>query len=111
VDVISSVWQQRSRVVGFADDDPFKRSMIIKGHRVLGTLDELERILQNAPFNRILIAARSIEALRRERLEAFASSRGIEIERFESGLSANGNLQDARLVAAAEPQFLEAAGD
>jgi hypothetical protein len=77
---------------------------------VLGTLDELERILRSAPFNRILIAARSIETLRHQRLEAFASEHGIGIAHFERALNGSRDSAEPISIEDLERSLLEPAG-
>ena len=56
---------QRSRMldytpIGFVDDDPRKRHTRILGVRVLGTIDELPRILREHRPDEVLIAMPSV---------------------------------------------------
>lgn len=109
LNMLASVGAEHNTIVGFADDDPFKRSMSVSGRSVLGTLDELDRILESAPFDRILIATRSIQELRHNRLELFAASHGIRVEKFENTLSRVHDLRDSSL-AVVDPSLPEPAG-
>ena len=46
----------RSAPVGFVDDDPRKQGMRIAGHKVLGTTDELPRVLDGVKPDEVIIA-------------------------------------------------------
>ena len=57
-------------VVGFVDDDPSKRGVIVSGKAVLGTVEELPRIVERFRVAMVLIAISRIPAARiREILE------------------------------------------
>jgi FlaA1/EpsC-like NDP-sugar epimerase len=60
------------RVVGMLDDDPRKRNQILRGQKVLGTLDELADIARVTGAHRLLIAIPSAsgEVVRRAVQEA-----------------------------------------
>ncbi len=45
-----------SAVLGFVDDDPRKKGMLVAGHRVFGTTDELPRILDDTKPDEVVIA-------------------------------------------------------
>ena len=45
-----------SAVIGFVDDDPRKKGMLVAGHRVFGTTDELPRILDDTQPDEVVIA-------------------------------------------------------
>ncbi|HEX5909604.1 MAG TPA: nucleoside-diphosphate sugar epimerase/dehydratase [Thermoleophilaceae bacterium] len=45
-----------SAVLGFVDDDPRKRGMLVAGHRVFGTTDDLPRILDDTKPDEVVIA-------------------------------------------------------
>jgi FlaA1/EpsC-like NDP-sugar epimerase len=45
-----------SAVIGFVDDDPRKRGMLIAGYRVHGTTDDLPRILDDTKPDEVVIA-------------------------------------------------------
>ncbi|HET7352531.1 MAG TPA: nucleoside-diphosphate sugar epimerase/dehydratase [Gaiellaceae bacterium] len=64
---------QRSRMlnytpIGFVDDDPRKRNTRIMGVRVLGTLDELPRVLREHRPDEVLIAMPSVSGDVRRRI-------------------------------------------
>ncbi|MFL5958751.1 MAG: polysaccharide biosynthesis protein [Gaiellaceae bacterium] len=64
---------QRSRMlnytpIGFVDDDPRKRHTRIMGVRVLGTIDELQRILREHRPDEVLIAMPSVSGEVRRRI-------------------------------------------
>jgi FlaA1/EpsC-like NDP-sugar epimerase len=62
------------RVVGLLDDDPRKRNQILRGQKVLGTLDELADIARVTGARRLLIAIPSAsgETVRKAVLDATA---------------------------------------
>ena len=45
-----------SAVIGFVDDDPRKKGMLVAGHRVFGTTEELARILDDTQPDEVVIA-------------------------------------------------------
>ncbi|MGH8977246.1 MAG: aminotransferase class I/II-fold pyridoxal phosphate-dependent enzyme [Acidimicrobiia bacterium] len=59
-----------SRVVGFVDDDADLRGRSVRGVRVLGTTDDLERICQHHSIDRVLIA---LPNARREEIRAIVA--------------------------------------
>lgn len=69
-------------LVGFVDDDAFKRGKLVHGHRVLGSLDDLERVLRKRPFDRIMLAAESLGEDRLTLIRRFADAHQIAISRF-----------------------------
>ena len=69
-------------VVGFLDDDPFKRGKLIYGYRVLGPLESIETIYQRTRFDEIVIAA-LIPEVRLNRLRMFAKQNSIMLTSFE----------------------------
>lgn len=87
VHYIFSGHDHRSQLVGFVDDDAFKEGKLVHGHRVLGALDELERIHATTGFHRILIADDTIGDERLALVAAFARSREVQVERFSIGVS------------------------
>ena len=52
-------YQLRYKVIGFIDDDPFKRGKSIHGIQVLGKVDNLEKSLEDEEAQEILIAVPS----------------------------------------------------
>ena len=72
---------QRSRMlnytpIGFVDDDPRKRHTRIMGVRVLGTIDELPRVLREHRPDEVLIAMPSVsgEVRRADRRDGAAAA-------------------------------------
>jgi UDP-GlcNAc:undecaprenyl-phosphate/decaprenyl-phosphate GlcNAc-1-phosphate transferase len=70
------------RVIGFVDDDGFKRGKLVHGQRVLGSTSDLEEIYRAAPFDQLLIASDEVNDARVAELQAFAASRRIAVRRF-----------------------------
>ncbi|HUY27877.1 MAG TPA: hypothetical protein VMV27_10700 [Candidatus Binataceae bacterium] len=73
---------QSARMIGFVDDDAFKRGKVMHGHRVLGSLDDLERIYAIAPFQELLLADDGLPDARLGQLSAFAERHAISLRRF-----------------------------
>src|SRR4051812_19504795 len=65
--------------VGFVDDDPLKRGIRVEGVRVLGTTDELGRILDEAEPDEITIAIPSAPGTLRARVVREGRRRGIPV--------------------------------
>lgn len=68
-------------ITGFVDDNPDKRHLIISGVRVLGTIDDIQRIVEAAHVDELLIAMPSVsgEALRRVVKECNRTQAAIRI--------------------------------
>ncbi|HET8527683.1 MAG TPA: nucleoside-diphosphate sugar epimerase/dehydratase [Gaiellaceae bacterium] len=76
---------QRSRMltatpIGFVDDDPAKRSTRIQGVRVLGTTQELPRILREHSPDELLIAIPSASGELRQRVFDAAEHAGVPVK-------------------------------
>ena len=82
--------------VGFIDDDPNKRGRKIHGIPVLGSSDEIRRILQTGLAERVLLASRTIG---NDRIVAVAVAVGKE------------RLGRIRFVVEELPRLPAAAGD
>jgi FlaA1/EpsC-like NDP-sugar epimerase len=65
--------------VGFVDDDPLKRGIRIEGVRVLGTTEDLGRILDEAEPDEITIAIPSAPGTLRARVVREGRRRGIPV--------------------------------
>jgi FlaA1/EpsC-like NDP-sugar epimerase len=65
--------------VGFVDDDPLKQRLRIEGLKVLGTTDELSRILDETEPEEITIAIPSAPGSLRARVVRAARERGIPV--------------------------------
>jgi FlaA1/EpsC-like NDP-sugar epimerase len=76
---------QRSRMlnytpIGFVDDDPRKRHTRILGVRVLGTIDELPRVLREHRPDEVLIALPSVSGEVRRRIVETAQQQRIVVK-------------------------------
>lgn len=72
--------QLRLAPVGFVDDDPRLRGMRIEGVKVLGDTDgDLERILDDADPDEVMIAIPSAPGTLRQRVARAARQRGIPV--------------------------------
>jgi len=77
----------RIRMLGFVDDDTFKRGKLIHGYKVLGSIDELGRIYQECAFDAVLIAAEALAEERLELVRSFVRSHNLRLRRFTIGIS------------------------
>lgn len=55
----------RLRIVGFLDDDVSKRGMTLRGRRILGKIDDLERVAEEHSVDEIFVAIPSMSAERK----------------------------------------------
>jgi FlaA1/EpsC-like NDP-sugar epimerase len=69
----------RSAPVGFVDDDPRKQGMRVAGHKVLGTTDELPRVLDGVRPNQVIIAIPSAPGTLRQKVVTACRERGIPV--------------------------------
>jgi len=69
----------RSAPVGFVDDDPRKQGMRVAGHKVLGTTDDLPRVLDDAQPDDVIIAIPSASGLLRQKVVTACRERGIPV--------------------------------
>lgn len=77
----------RGRVLGIIDDDESLRRRIIKGHEVLGNLDDLPELVRGMKVDEIVVVC-PLEPARRERLKAIAETYELKVtewsHRYES---------------------------
>ena len=69
-------------LLGFVDDDAFKHGKLVAGYPVLGSLDDLDRIYWDTPFNQILIAAEHLHDQRLDLVWNFASRHNVAVRQF-----------------------------
>ncbi|MEA2378108.1 MAG: hypothetical protein QOD13_2015 [Thermoleophilaceae bacterium] len=69
----------RSAPVGFVDDDPRKQGMRVAGHKVLGTTDDLPRVLDAVKPDEVLIAIPSAPGILRQRVVTACRERAIPV--------------------------------
>jgi FlaA1/EpsC-like NDP-sugar epimerase len=72
--------QLRSTPIGFVDDDPRKRNDRIQGIRVLGTTDELTRVLRDNRPDEVLIAMPSAPGDVRRKIVELTRAEGIPVK-------------------------------
>jgi FlaA1/EpsC-like NDP-sugar epimerase len=68
-----------SAPVGFVDDDPRKQGMRIAGLKVLGTTDDLPRVLDEAKPEEVIIAIPSAPGIVRAKVVTACRERGIPV--------------------------------
>jgi UDP-GlcNAc:undecaprenyl-phosphate GlcNAc-1-phosphate transferase len=85
---VTSDSRRDMRLVGFVDVDAFKAGKLIHGAAVLGTLEDLERVLALTAFNEILIAAEGLTPEKLTGVSMFARDHGITVLNFSIELNA-----------------------
>ncbi len=70
--------------IGFVDDDPRKKNIRLHGIRVLGTLDDLPRLLHDRRPDEVLIAIPSASGELRERIVEIARRERIAVKTLPS---------------------------
>jgi len=70
--------ERRFFITGFVDDDPFKQNLLLQGIRVLGTTDDLARIIKEQKINSILISILSADRKFHRRILDTAKKNGVD---------------------------------
>jgi len=68
--------------IGFLDDDPVRRGMTLHGVPVLGSLDDLDTIIQQQRIEAILVSTGKLTPAHESRLAAVASARKVPLFRL-----------------------------
>jgi UDP-GlcNAc:undecaprenyl-phosphate/decaprenyl-phosphate GlcNAc-1-phosphate transferase len=79
---ITAVRGRRFKLIGFVDDDSFTIGKLVHGRRVMGTLDDLDRIYAAQEFSQVLVATDPIPRERLTLLWDFARRRHLPMRRF-----------------------------
>ncbi|MEX1141905.1 MAG: nucleoside-diphosphate sugar epimerase/dehydratase [Thermoleophilaceae bacterium] len=66
-------------VIGFVDDDPRKRGMLISSHRVHGATDDLPRVLDDTKPDEVIIAIPSAPGTVRQKVVTACRERNIPV--------------------------------
>ncbi|HYJ00281.1 MAG TPA: nucleoside-diphosphate sugar epimerase/dehydratase [Thermoleophilaceae bacterium] len=66
-------------VIGFVDDDPRKQGMLVGGHRVHGTIDDLPRVLDDTKPSEVTIAIPSASGILRQKVVTACRERSIPV--------------------------------
>src|SRR3954467_2380795 len=108
--------QLSSAPIGFVDDDPRKQGMRIAGLKVLGSTDELPRVLDDAEPDEVIIAIPSAPGELRQRVVTACRARGIPVrtlptvfELLSGGLDLTRQLREVQVedVLGREPVISE----
>jgi FlaA1/EpsC-like NDP-sugar epimerase len=70
--------------IGLLDDDPRKKNLRVHGVRVLGTTDELRRVLRETGADEVLIAIPSAPGETRQRIVDVAREEGVPVKTLPS---------------------------
>ncbi len=105
-----------SAAVGFVDDDPRKQGMRVAGHKVLGTTDELPRVLDGVKPDEVIIAIPSAPGMLRQKVVTACRERAIPVrtlpttfELLSGGLNLMRQVREVRVedVLGREPVRVE----
>ena len=66
-------------VVGFIDDNPRKHRRTIMGYPVLGSIDEIEKIIKKKSIEEIIISFRQNGAQKKQEIEAYCQKAGADV--------------------------------
>ena len=66
-------------VLGFIDDDPRKKGMLVAGYRVHGSTDDLPRVLDDTKPDEVVIAIPSAPGILRQKVVTACRERDIEV--------------------------------
>jgi FlaA1/EpsC-like NDP-sugar epimerase len=93
-----------STAIGFVDDDPRKQGMRMLGLKVLGTTEQIEKILDETEPDEVVIAIPSAPGMVRGKVVAAARERGIRVqtlptvfELLRGGVQLNRQLRDVQV--------------
>ena len=93
-----------STAIGFVDDDPRKQGMRMLGLKVLGTTEQIEKILDETEPDEVVIAIPSAPGMVRGKVVAAARERSIRVrtlptvfELLRGGVQLNRQLRDVQV--------------
>jgi FlaA1/EpsC-like NDP-sugar epimerase len=93
-----------STAIGFVDDDPRKQGMRTLGLRVLGTTEQIEKILDETEPDEVVIAIPSAPGMVRGKVVSACRERGIRVrtlptvfELLRGGVQLNRQLRDVQV--------------
>jgi FlaA1/EpsC-like NDP-sugar epimerase len=93
-----------STAIGFVDDDPRKQGMRMLGLKVLGTTEQIEKILDETEPDEVVIAIPSAPGMVRGKVVAACRERGIRVrtlptvfELLRGGVQLNKQLRDVQV--------------
>jgi FlaA1/EpsC-like NDP-sugar epimerase len=83
---VASGREKSIRLVGFADDDPFKWGKLVAGRPVFGPLEALDLIHERTGFTQILIAAPLADG-KLDSVQDFVMRRDVALHQFSIGIN------------------------
>ena len=95
---------QRLSLVGFLDDDVFKHRMLVRGHPVLGGINDIARVYRRTGFNEILIAQDETADEDLALLQSFASDHDLAIHRYQTSIDSLFRAQPENGEALGQPK-------
>lgn len=106
-DELTSGLEKAIRLVGFADDDPFKWGKLVAGRPVFGPLSSLDRIHDRTGFTQILVAT-ALGGEKLELIQDFVKRRNLGLHRFSIGINPFAARSGAQTVAGGDSEETEA---
>ena len=74
------------KLVGFIDDDLRNQGKQVNGYPVLGTIDSIEKVLENNSISEVIVSSDDIPKEKIDRLSMICSSHQISLRRFQTRL-------------------------
>ena len=78
---INHRYYETKELVGFVDDDPYKRDKLLFGARVLGSSEDIRKITQNQAIKEIIIAMPSVKGTVLRRIIKICQATGCSIQK------------------------------
>ncbi len=104
---LGTVNAEACQMLGFVDDDEFKRSKLSHGYPVLGTLSDLARVYRARGFEELLVAEGWLSPDKLQQVIAFAECAALVVRVFDehrpTGIGCNRNQGRVRQLTAVEP--------
>ena len=73
---------ETAKIIGIMDDNPALRNLNVYGFKVLGGLNEIEKIHNRYSFDKVVIACEGLQPENLEKLKKFCAEKNIELKKF-----------------------------
>ena len=77
--------EEAVKIVGIMDENPALRNLNVYGFKVHGCVDEIVRIYESSPFDKVVIACEELKPENLEKLKNFCAEKNIELKKFICG--------------------------
>jgi UDP-GlcNAc:undecaprenyl-phosphate/decaprenyl-phosphate GlcNAc-1-phosphate transferase len=82
--------------VGFIDDDPAKRRLRLEGVPVVGTVDDLDALLERMAISELVVSIKTLDRMRLAEVAASCRDRGVSIRSMRFALEEVGPIPAIR---------------